>query len=141
MRDRITVLVIDDSPQLCESLKLGLELRHGFVVLAAQDGRTGLRMARELAPDVIVLDVMMPGLSGGQVAEQLREHPATARTPILFLTGMISKAEVEESGGFIGGERFLAKPVGADELAYAINGLLAARATGDRTPERRGADM
>lgn len=124
MQDRITVLVIDDNAQVGQALRLRLESRHGFAVLTAQDGKSGLRLARRMAPDVVVLDVMMPGMSGGQVAEALREFPGTARTPIIFLTGMISKEEVEESGGEIGGERFMAKPVSADELASAIHGLL-----------------
>lgn len=124
MLGKPTVLIVDDSAQLCESLKQNLEYHHGFTVLTAQNGADGVRLARQNAPDAIVLDVMMPGMSGGQVAETLREHPGTADTPIVFLTGMLSKEEVDENAGFIGSERFLAKPVSADELAAAIQGLL-----------------
>ncbi len=124
MLGKVSVLIIDDSASLCEGLKLSLEHRHGFAVHTAQDGKTGLALARSKQPDVIVLDVMMPGMSGGEVAESLREHPATAGIPIIFLTGMISRAEVEEHGGEIGGERFMAKPVDHVELAATIRRLL-----------------
>lgn len=128
MQGRVNVLIIDDSVSFCESLKLSLEHRHGFSVLTAQEGRAGLALARKNRPDVIVLDVMMPGMAGGEVAELLRENPATAGIPILFLTGMISRAEVEESGGEIGGELFMAKPVDHDELAETIRALVGRRA-------------
>lgn len=121
---KVSVLIIDDSASLCEGLKLNLEHRHGFSVLTTQDGKAGLALARAKKPDVVVLDVMMPGMSGGEVAEALREHPVTAHIPIIFLTGMISREEVDEHGGEIGGERFMAKPVNHEELAAAIHALL-----------------
>lgn len=124
MQGRGTVLIIDDSAQLCESLKQRLEHSHGFTVLTAQDGKTGLSLARKRRPDIVILDVMMPGMGGGEVAEILRENPATAGIPIVFLTGMISREEVEEHGGEIGGELFMAKPVSPDELAATIRALL-----------------
>lgn len=124
MRERFLVLIIDDSASMCEALKLNLERRHGFDVLTAQDGMTGVGLARRRRPDIIVLDVLMPGMSGGEVAESLREHPATAGIPIIFLTGMISRAEVEERGGDVGGELFMAKPVDHEELAATIHALL-----------------
>lgn len=124
MQGKPSVLIIDDSSSLCEGLKLNLENRHGFTVRTAQDGKAGLTLARRTRPDVIVLDVMMPGMSGGQVAEALRESPGLAGIPIIFLTGMISRAEVEERGGEIGGELFMAKPVAHEELAAAIRALL-----------------
>jgi len=121
VQDRITVLIVDDSVNLCESLKLNLAHKHGFAVHTAQDGKTGLHLARTLRPDIIILDVMMPDMSGGQVAELLHELPATARIPIIFLTGILSQDEVEERGGEIGGEKFMAKPVSHQELAAAIH--------------------
>jgi Response regulators consisting of a CheY-like receiver domain and a winged-helix DNA-binding domain len=124
MDRKISVLLVDDSAELCESLKLNLERFHGFSVATAQEGQSALRLARTTIPDIVLLDVMMPGLSGGQVAEMLRETPSTARIPIVFLTGMLSKRELEEQGGEIGGEIFLAKPVGAEEIAATIHTVL-----------------
>jgi DNA-binding response OmpR family regulator len=124
MDPKPSVLLIDDSTELCEGLKLNLERSHNFNVATALDGQSGLRLARKILPDIILLDVMMPGMSGGQVAESLRDSLSTARIPIIFLTGMLSKRELEAQGGEIGGELFLAKPVGAEEVAAAINTVL-----------------
>jgi DNA-binding response OmpR family regulator len=124
MQGKITVLLVDDSLNVCEALKLNLENRHGFIVHTAQTGKAALALARRLRPDIIVLDVMMPGMSGGQVAEVLREYPDTARIPIIFFTGMISKEELENRGGEIGGELFMAKPVNHEELAAVIRAQL-----------------
>lgn len=124
MQGKIVVLIIDDSLNLCEALKLNLEHKHGFVVYVAQDGKTGLQLARSKKPDIVILDVMMPGMSGGQVAELMREIPSLAHTPIIFMTGMISKAEAEQKGGEIGGEMFIAKPVSHEDLAATIHAQL-----------------
>lgn len=124
MANGITVLVIDDSAEVGDTLKLNLEHGAGFTVLTAQDGKSGIRLAQKAVPDVIVLDVMMPGMSGGQVAEALREYNATRYIPIIFLTGMITRAELAEQGGEIGGELFLAKPVSSEELALTIHSVL-----------------
>jgi CheY-like chemotaxis protein len=124
MKRIITVLVVDDSAEVCSTLKLNLEHAQHFNVLTAQDGKSALRLAQKTVPDVILLDVMMPGMSGGQVAEALREHRSTAHIPIIFLTGMITKAELEAQGGEIGGEVFLAKPVSSEEIASTIHSVL-----------------
>jgi len=124
MGRKISVLIVDDEPNVCETLKLSLERKHGFVVHTALDGKSGLRLAQRIVPDVIILDVMMPGLSGGQVAETLREFHSTACIPIVFLTGMLSKAEIEERGDEIGGEIYVAKPVTTEELASTIHWVL-----------------
>lgn len=124
MQGKITVLIVDDSLSVCEALKLNLEHRHGFIVHTAQTGKAALALARRLRPDIIVLDVMMPGMSGGQVAEILRESPDMARIPIIFFTGMVSKEELESRGGEIGGELFMAKPVNHEELAAIIRAQL-----------------
>ncbi len=124
MPHKISVLIVDDSPQVCEAMKVNLERTKRFTVQTAQDGRVGLRLAQKIVPDVIVLDIMLPGQSGGQIAEQLRELHSTQRIPIIFITGMITKAEIEQRGGEIGGEIFLAKPVSTEELIATIHSVL-----------------
>jgi len=130
MQRKITLLIIDDDSNVCETLKLHLERSHGFSVHTAQDGRSGLRLAQKIVPDVILLDVMMPGMSGGQVAETLREFRSTERIPVIFLTGALTKAEAEERGGEFGGELFLAKPVSGDEIAATVRSVLQRAASG-----------
>lgn len=124
MPHKISVLIVDDNPHVCEAMKTNLERTKHFTVHTAQDGRVGLRLAQKIVPDVIVLDIMLPGQSGGQIAEQLRELHSTERIPIIFITGMITKAEIEQRGGEIGGEIFLAKPVSTEELIATIKSVL-----------------
>jgi two-component system phosphate regulon response regulator PhoB len=80
-----TVLVVEDEPPQAEMLSYNLQ-KEGFRVLLASDGEEGLLMARESLPDVIVLDWMLPGLTGIEICRQLRGEAATREIPILMLT-------------------------------------------------------
>src|SRR5256885_10037108 len=104
-----TVLVIDDEEpiRLLCSVNLAAE---GIDVLEAADGPSGLDQAREHRPDVVLLDVMMPGLDGWQVAERLLEDERTSRIPIIFLT---ARAEFRDRarGLDIGGDDYVTKTV------------------------------
>ena len=117
-----TVLVIDDEEpiRLLCSVNLAAE---GIEVLEAADGPTGLDQAREHRPDVVLLDVMMPGLDGWQVAERLLEDERTSRIPIIFLT---ARAEFRDraKGLDIGGVDYVTKPFNPLELAPLVRALL-----------------
>lgn len=109
------VLVADDSPinrQLLQSL-LG---RMGLEVQAVEDGQSTLDAVAAQPPDLVLLDVMMPGMDGGTLAARLRESPSLESVPIVFLTAAVKKAEVITHQGQIGGFPFVAKPVEFDEL-------------------------
>jgi len=84
-------------------------------------------LMREFGPDLVILDVMMPELDGGRLAAQMKEDPALAETPVIFLTGSVRKEEVEDKEGIIGGTPFLAKPVQIEELLDWIDRLVPAR--------------
>jgi DNA-binding response OmpR family regulator len=117
-----TVLVIDDERDLIELVSYNLE-REGFDVLAASDGRAGLQLAREHQPDVIVLDVMMPGIDGLEVCRQLRNDSRTSRVPIIMLTARA--AETDRIVGLeIGADDYMAKPFSPRELVARIKALL-----------------
>jgi len=105
-------------------------------VLEASDGATGLTQAREGHPDVILLDVMMPGVDGWQIAEQLLEDPRTSRIPIIFLT---ARAEFRDRarGLDIGGVDYVTKPFNPLELAPLVEDVLARVARGEREDLRR----
>src|SRR5438874_11180341 len=129
-----TVLVIDDegpSRLLC-SVNLAAE---GIEVLEAADGPTGLDQAREHRPDVVLLDVMMPGLDGWQVAERLLEDDTTARIPIVFLT---ARAEFRDRarGLDVGGIDYVTKPFNPLELAPLVRSLLDRLDKGERDEGR-----
>src|SRR5437763_13495742 len=125
-----TVLVIDDEEpiRLLCSVNLAAE---GIEVLEAADGPSGLDQAREHRPDVVLLDVMMPGLDGWQVAERLLEDERTSGIPIIFLT---ARAEFRDRarGLAIGGVDYVTKPFNPIELAPLGEDLVARVARGER---------
>jgi len=118
-----TVLVIDDEAPIRLLCRVNLEAE-GMTVLEAANGPTGLDQARSEKPDVILLDVMMPGLDGWQVAERLLEDDGTMGIPIVFLT---ARAEFRDRarGLDIGGIDYVTKPFNPLELAPLVRELLA----------------
>jgi DNA-binding response OmpR family regulator len=116
------VLVIDDEAPIRLLCRVNLEAE-GMNVIEAADGPSGLDMARDESPDVILLDVMMPGLDGWRVAEKLLEDERTVGIPIIFLT---ARAEFRDRarGLDIGGIDYVTKPFNPLELAPLVEGLL-----------------
>jgi len=129
------VLVIDDEAPIRLLCRVNLEAE-GMEVLEAADGPTGLDMAREQAPDVVLLDVMMPVLDGWNVAGHLLEDERTADIPIIFLT---ARAEFRDRarGLDIGGVDYVTKPFNPLELAPLVRELLERIDRGERD-ELRG---
>ncbi|MDP9286078.1 MAG: response regulator [Actinomycetota bacterium] len=129
------VLVIDDEAPIRLLCRVNLEAE-GMEVLEASDGPTGLEQARAAEPDVILLDVMMPGLDGWQVAEQLLEDDATRSIPIVFLT---ARAEFRDRarGLDLGGIDYVTKPFNPLELAPLVEDMLLRVERGERD-ELRG---
>ena len=130
-----TVLVIDDEAPIRLLCKVNLEAE-GMDVLEAADGPTGLEQAREQTPDVVLLDVMMPGLDGWQVAKHLMQDERTSDIPIIFLT---ARAEFRDRarGLDIGGVDYVTKPFNPLELAPLVRELLERSERGERD-ELRG---
>jgi two-component system alkaline phosphatase synthesis response regulator PhoP len=124
------VLVIDDEAPIRLLCRVNLEAE-GMHVLEAADGPSGLDQAREQTPDVILLDVMMPGLDGWRVAEELLEDERTSEIPIIFLT---ARAEFRDRarGLDIGGIDYVTKPFNPLELAPLVNDLLERIRRGER---------
>ena len=129
------VLVIDDEAPIRLLCRVNLEAE-GMKVLEASDGPSGLEQAREHVPDVVLLDVMMPGLDGWRVAEHLLEDERTDSIPIIFLT---ARAEFRDRarGLDIGGVDYVTKPFNPLELAPLVRELLARIESGQRD-ELRG---
>jgi DNA-binding response OmpR family regulator len=129
------VLVIDDEAPIRLLCRVNLEAE-GMDVLEAADGPTGLAAARAEKPDVVLLDVMMPGLDGWRVAEELLDDPSTAGIPIVFLT---ARAELRDRarGIDLGGVDYITKPFNPVELAPMVNDLLGRVDAGEREALRR----
>src|SRR3954451_17623332 len=129
------VLVIDDEAPIRLLCRVNLEAE-GMQVMEAADGPTGLEQAREQTPDVVLLDVMMPGLDGWRVAEHLLDDERTNEIPIICLT---ARAEFRDRarGLDIGGVYYVTKPFNPLELAPLVRELLERIARGERD-ELRG---
>jgi DNA-binding response OmpR family regulator len=129
------VLVIDDEAPIRLLCRVNLEAE-GMDVLEAADGPSGLEKARSETPDVILLDVMMPGLDGWRVAEELLDDERTEQIPIVFLT---ARAELRDRarGIDLGGVDYVTKPFNPVELAPLVRDLTARVARGERDDLRR----
>jgi DNA-binding response OmpR family regulator len=135
LNEMTKVLVIDDEAPIRLLCRVNLEAE-GMEVLEAADGPSGLDKARAARPDVILLDVMMPGLDGWRVAEQLLDDPTTTGIPIVFLT---ARAEFRDraKGLDIGGVDYITKPFNPLELAPLVRDLLDRIDRGERDALRR----
>jgi two-component system OmpR family response regulator len=114
------LLVVDDEPNIVELLSESLRFA-GFEVDSARSGQEALRLAREQAPDLVVLDVMMPGIDGFEVVRRLRTEGL--RCPVLFLTARDS-AEDAITGLTVGGDDYVTKPFSLGEVVARIRAIL-----------------
>ena len=117
-----TVLIIDDEKDLLELVRYNLE-KEGFDVILASDGQSGLDIATEHRPDVVVLDLMMPGKSGLEVCQQLRADPRTSRMPVIMLTAKVSEAD-RVVGLELGADDYVSKPFSPRELVARVKAVL-----------------
>jgi DNA-binding response OmpR family regulator len=126
----ITTLVIDDEAPIRLLCRVNLEAE-GMRVLEAPDGRTGIELAQNEQPNAILLDVMMPGMDGWAVAEQLLQDERTAEIPIIFLT---ARADLRDRarGLDLGGLEYITKPFNPVELATLVQEVVAAVERGER---------
>ena len=129
------VLIIDDEAPIRLLCRVNLEAE-GMEVVEAGDGPTGLELARSVQPDVVLLDVMMPGLDGWAVAEELLDDIETEEIPIIFLT---ARAEFRDRarGLDIGGVDYITKPFNPVDLAQLVRHLLERLERGERDDLRR----
>ncbi|CAG4884085.1 putative Polar-differentiation response regulator DivK [Georgfuchsia toluolica] len=114
------ILVVDDEPAITRMLVLILEQTGRYEVRSENSGRNAIALAREFRPDLMLLDVMMPGMLGSEIAEQLQADPELRAIKFVFLTAVVSKEEAQRSNGQIGGHTFIAKPISADDLCRTV---------------------
>jgi two-component system phosphate regulon response regulator PhoB len=121
------ILIIDDESAFTKMVKITLEATKPYdcEVRVVNDPALATGVAREFVPDIILLDIVMPELDGGDVLSQLRADPALKKIPVIFLTATVRRSEVNAHNGLIGGEFFLAKPVSAEDLIRTIEERLA----------------
>jgi len=118
-----TVMLIDDEVDFCYFLKKNLELTGEFAVETSNDGEDGIRKIKLHHPDVILLDIMMPGLSGPDVAAELKNDESTRNIPVVFSTAIIQEQEINQKKNVIGGWHYIAKPIEMDKLLVLLRQL------------------
>jgi len=113
-----TVLIVDDSPSARETLLAALD-GHGYQLVTAENGSEALQLANQIRPDVILLDVMMPGMDGFEVCQRIRSMPALAEVPVVLLTALDDHASLLR-GLEAGADDFFSKPIERKELLVRV---------------------
>lgn len=115
------VLVIDDDPGISMALMFKLE-DAGYTIETANSGQKGLELAQSFNPEVILLDIRMPGMDGLEVCKRLKDDPATAEIPVIFLTANAAE-KVEQTCRDLGGHEFISKPFESSQVIAAIEAI------------------
>jgi pilus assembly protein CpaE len=133
------ILIVDDDTDTLRLVGIVLE-RQGYQILAANDGHKALAIARREAPDLILLDIMMPGIDGYEVARQLREDERTAKIPFIMFT---ARSQVEDKllGFEVGADDYLTKPTQPRELVARVKAVLARSSRATQTPAQQRGEM
>jgi signal transduction histidine kinase len=121
-----TILIVDDTPANLGVIVESLE-SHGFRVVVAQDGEEALQRANYVQPDLVLLDVMLPGLNGFEICRRLKAQPATHDIPVIFMTSLAS-VEDKVTGFAAGGVDYVTKPLQVEEVRARVNTHLSLRA-------------
>jgi DNA-binding response OmpR family regulator len=124
-RERALILVADDEPDILDLIAFRLE-RAGYEVVRARDGEEALQLATERHPDLAVLDVTMPKLSGYDVTQRLRLEDGTREMPVILLTARVQEGDVAR-GYESGADDYLKKPFSPQELHARVQAMLARR--------------
>lgn len=120
---RRRVLLVDDDLHFAETLKGRLEATGRYEVHTVTEGRRGVEAAHRLAPEIILLNALIPDIDGSVVAAAIKMDPALANVPMAFLTPAVSEEELRQAGS-VGGIPLIPKPFGSRKLVEYVDGLL-----------------
>jgi CheY-like chemotaxis protein len=118
--DKKKILIVDDEPDVLTLLGERLT-KAGYDIIKSSSGKEAIKIAEKNLPQLIILDIAMPGLDGSEAAALLRENPKTKDIPILFLTCLFTKQEEKTCGHILGQNFFIAKPYDVVELLTEID--------------------
>ena len=123
MSDKPKILIIDDEADLLETMRYRLESA-GFDVITAQDGSSGIDKAKEAKPDLIILDIMMPGIDGFETLKKLKEASSTKKIPtVISSCGKEEESWAKKSLG-LGASGYIVKPFEAESLLFTVKKLI-----------------
>ena len=132
VKEKRRILIIDDDRESTHLVKILLEKAGSYLVLEDNDSTKAHQSAQNFRPDVILLDIMMPKTDGGEVAAQIEADAELQRTPIIFLTALVTEPEAK-TGLRIQGHRSLAKPINIPELINEIEKIYARNSASSRS--------
>ncbi len=118
------ILIVDDEVSFTDLLKLNLEETGRYEVKAENDGARGFEAVKVFKPDLVLIDIVMPDVTGPDVAKQIQRDETTSKIPIVFLTAMVTKDESTSKEKTIGGHHFIAKPVSPEAILREIEQYL-----------------
>ncbi len=133
LEEKRRILIVDDDRDSTHLIKILLEKISHYLVVEENDAAKAHESARDFRPDLILLDIMMPQIDGGDIAAQIDADPGLQRTPIIFLTALVTKAEAN-AGLHIQGHPVLAKPIDIPELINRVEENLPAHMASDAKP-------
>lgn len=123
MKQRINVLVVDDEPNILMSLDF-LMRKEGYQVFVARNGKEAIEIVERQAPEVVILDIMMPEVDGYEVCQYIRQEKGLSDSKIIFLSAKTKEADIQK-GYEVGADLFLAKPFSTKNLLAKVKELLA----------------
>lgn len=123
-KESVKILIVDDDEKSLKLLEARLLILGFKNVITAADGAQALNLAQKEDPDLIFLDIMMPGMDGARVKAKLNENPVTRDIPVVFLTAIVTKEEVKEREGIVAGFPYIAKPYDTAELGEVIHKVI-----------------
>jgi CheY-like chemotaxis protein len=118
------ILWVDDDDTILDVFKLKLEKTGRFQVTVTSDGSRIVALAMEIKPDLIVTDIKMPFVDGADLANMLKKAEGTKNIPLLFFSSLVSKNEMDATGGFIGGRHMASKSASVEEIIAKIDSML-----------------
>jgi len=116
------IMVVDDEPYIARVIKFKLE-QEGYTVISANDGQSGLQKIKEEKPDMVLLDVMMPGLSGYEVCQKIKEDAELAGIPVVILTAKGQERD-REQGLTMGASDYITKPFSPNRLLELVKNMI-----------------
>lgn len=137
--NRETILIVEDEPDIVELLQYNLE-REGYRVFSAQDGERGLQIARTRRPDLLLLDLMLPGINGLEVTRALKSTESTQEIPIIMVTAKGEESDVV-LGLELGADDYVAKPFSPREVVARVRTVLRRQARASKGDTRRRLEL